>query len=269
MKNKLLLLLTVVFLTVACKKDETTVLPRLKNCETRYLNFQNDPRYFNRSDISFDISLDGSPGIQFTYKNGRVIKSTGGIIMMGFGQLWVTTSVYDSLVYSGNKVLVYSKPFSPYLVTQTEDPDKPTIYEYDKNNRLTAIIRRDQSAVNYSYQDDMITEVSTVNGNVRNFYFENGNLIKITAKTVSSGHSYYHLKEIFLQDYDDNPNPLKGLFHLPGTFFRAFSDNNYSKISIKDYSSTDNINFELYNDSNYWITLTYNEAGYPMFGEYE
>jgi YD repeat-containing protein len=269
MIKRLFLFFILGLLAGSCKKEEKTVEPRLMNCEINFLRFADDPRYFHRSEYEIDISFDGSPGILYTYENGKVARSTGGITMMGFGSLWLTMISYDSLVYAGNRVMVYGKPFSPYLITQTEDPDRPTIYEYDKDGRLTAIIRRDQSVVNYSYQGDIIAEVNPMNGSVRNFYFDNGNLIKIVRKTGSPELSYYHLREILLQDYDDNPNPFKGLFHLPGAFFRAFSENNYAKITISDYSSTDNVIFEQYYQSVSWRTLTYNEAGYPLFGVYE
>ena len=269
MRNRLLVIFSIVLLTSGCKKEEKAIIPRLKNCYINALQFTDDPRYFNIPEIRIDGSLIGSPGILFSYQNGKVSRSTGGLLMVGFGPLMLTDLPYDSLVYAANSVLVYSKPFSPYLVMQTEDPDSPTIYEYYKDGRLKAIIRRDQSAVHYSYQDDMIKEVNLNGGIDRNFYFENGNLIKITKKIELPDLNYYSLKEILFQDYDNNPNPFKGLFHLPGAFFRAFSVNNFTRIIINEYHSTDNVNFEQFYKSDCWYRPGYNEAGYPMFGEYE
>ena len=269
MTNKLLIIIALALLAVSCKKEETNSLPRLKNCELDYLNFGDDPRYFYRNEINFDFSVNEGSGIIYTYKNNKVIKSTGGIAMIDFGKLFVWQFTYDSLVYADNKVMVYSKPFSPYAIPGIEDTSRPTIYEYDKDGRLKTIIRRDESAIKYTYQEDMISEVHQSTNTFRNMYFENGNLVKITRKYENPALNYYSLREILLQDYDSNPNPLKGLFHLPGTFFRAFSDNNYTKISVNDYHSADNVNFELSSSSSYWRTFTYNEAGYPMFGVYE
>lgn len=81
--------------------------------------------------------------------------------------------------------------------------------------------------------------------------------------------SYYYKKEIIFQDFDNKPNPLKGLYYLTGAFYRAFSANNYSACTINQYMRMTDGKIEKIGSYSFSIPILYTTDGYPKFGDYE
>ena len=75
-------------------------------------------------------------------------------------------------------------------------------------------------------------------------------------------------KEILFTEYDDRPNPLKNKFYILGAFYRAFSKNNYVKVSINEYDWIDGV-FVKNQIFSFTVPFQYTAEGYPVYGDYQ
>lgn len=275
MKN-IVIILILISLFWSCKQDEViTPVYRLKNCAIEYLNFFDDNKYLNNTALNFPANEALKTVVTFEYNNNKVIQSIGGFINapsgMNLTNLIFSTDVYDSIVYRGNEILVYTKPnvfYSPSL-SPKENRQNPTIYTLDQDGRLIRLLRRDSLMISYFYSDNLIVEKNSNNKILRNFYFENENLITVTKEYGDTTDSYYYKKEINFQDFDTNPNPLKGQYHLTGAFYRAFSTNNYSAYTIIEYMRMEDGKIGKVSTYLYSMPIIYTTEGYPKFGDYD
>ena len=275
MKN-IVIIIILISMFWSCKQDEViSPVYRLKNCAIEYLNFSDDNKYLNNTSLNFPANEVLKTVVTFKYENNNVIQSIGGFINVPGGtnltNLLFSTNVYDSIVYSGYEVMVYTKPnvfYSPSL-SPTENRLSPTIYTLDQNGRLIRFLRRDSQMISYFYLDNLIVEKNSENKILRNFYFENENLVTITKEYGDTTDAYYYKKEINFQDFDNNPNPLKGQYHLTGAFYRAFSTNNFAAYTISEYMRMDD--GKIGKIGSYWYTMPiiYTTDGYPKFGDYD
>lgn len=273
MKN---IAITVILISLfwSCKQDEViTPVPRLKNCAIEYLCFIDDNKYLYNSSLTFPPNDPLKTIVTFDYENNQIIKTTGGFLNVPSGtnlaNLSFSSDVYDSIVYRGNEILVFTKPRVIYSHSSLkEKPNNPTIFAFDKDGRLIRVVRRDSMSIIYSYADNLIREKNSDNGIVRKFYFENENLVSVTKEYGDTTDLYYYKKEINFQDFDSKPNPLKGQYHLTGAFYRAFSTNNYSSYTIMEYMRM--ADGKIGKVSTYWYSMpiTYTTDGYPKFGDY-
>jgi hypothetical protein len=211
--------------------------------------------------------------VEYKYEDNRVVQSIGGFMNVASGvsmsNLCFSTDVYDSIVYTNNSICVYTIPDVTYSFSVLDNPKKPTVYTLDSEGRLIQMVRRDNFVINYSYEGNKMIETNSAGRVMRNFYFENKNLIKITSGSVDTTDLYYQMKEILFQKFDTNPNPLKGMFYLSGSFYRAFSENNYTEYTVNEYERKNDGTIGI--SRCYWFSMPiiYNSDGYPMFGDYD
>lgn len=258
----------------SCKQDEViTPVPKLKNCAIEYLCFIDDNKYLYNSSMTFPPNDLLKTIVTFDYENNQIKKTTGGFLNVPSGanlaNLSFSYDVYDSIEYRGDEILVFTKPrviYSPSSLK--EKPNNPTIYTLNKDGRLIRVVRRDSMSIIYSYVDNLIVERNSDNGIVRQFHFENGNLISVTKEYGDTTDLSYYKKEINFQDFDTNPNPLKGQYHLTGAFYRAFSTNNYSSYTIIEYMRMADGKIGILRTFEYSMPITYTTDGYPKFGDY-
>ncbi len=270
-----LVLAVLISLFWSCQQDDLiTPVPRLKNCAIEYLCFIDDNKYLYNSSMNIPPNDPLKTTVIFGFNNNQIIKTTGGFMNVPSGfnldNLSFSSDIYDSIVYRGNEILVFTKPRVIYAhLSPKEKPNNPTIYELDKEGRLIRMVRRDSVSISYSYTENQIVETNDKNEILRNFYFENENLIKVTREYGDTNSTYYYKKEIIFQDFDKNPNPLKGLYQVTGAFYRAFSANNYSAYTINQYMRMEDGKIEKV--GNYWYSMPiiYTTDGFPKFGDYE
>jgi hypothetical protein len=257
----------------SCKKENITApVHNLKNCAVEYLNFKDDNKYFNNSSMVFSPNDVLKTIVSFKYKDNRVIQATGGFINApsgtNFSNLAFSTDVYDSIVYADNSIFVYTKPDVIYSFF-SDNPKNPTVYTKDAKGKLIKIVKRDGTEINYTYQDNQIVEKNSNGKTLRNFYFENNNLIRITSEFGDTSNQYYSKKEFLFQEYDTKSNPLKDMYHLTGAFYRSFSENNYSKFTVNEYRHLENGKIGIISTGWFSMPIEYNTDGYPKFGDYE
>ena len=96
----------------------------------------------------------------------------------------------------------------------------------------------------------------------------NGNNLASVEKFVYNSDRTISMKtEIFFSNYDHSLNLLKGKFFINGAFYRAFSENNYNKVVVKNYSM-DNNQLTLYSILGDSISYQVNSANIPDLFEY-
>lgn len=177
--KRVIILLILIPLFWSCQQDELIApVPRLKNCAIEYLCFIDDNKYLNNSSMNIPPNDPWKTIVTFGYKDNKIIKTSGGYLNVPTGtnlsNLSFSTDVYDSVVYRGNEILVFTKPNVSYApLSMKEKPNNPTIYALDKDGRLTHVVRRDSMTISYSYTDNLVVETNNNNGVLRNFYFEN------------------------------------------------------------------------------------------------
>ena len=266
MRNKLMLLI-ILLASLSCKKNDTTISdPKLLNCSINYLKFQDDYRFLGKT-IFFN-PFD-SLQVSYTYKGDKIVECIGGFQPVpsgnNFFRLLFSSEVRDSIAYKGDSVCVYTKPGYTYF--ESENPQSPTIYVYSQN-RLQKLIRRDGFEVNYTYTGNQIVEKNSNGIVLRTLYFENNNLVKIVKENINTENTVVYKKEIFFNEFDNNPNPLKNKYYLLGAFYRAFSENNYKSTIENEYYLIDDT-LRLTGTYTYSMQIRYNSDGYPMFGDYK
>ena len=268
MKNVLLLLTILLVISGCKKKEDPTPVRKLKNCAVEYLNFMDDNKYY--SNPSMHISF---PTVSFKYLDDKLIQTKGGFIAIpdgsNFTNIVFVADAYDSIVYTGYAASVYSKPKAIYSFMYDVFPENPTIYSTNSDGRLSSMTRRDGYKYTYTYLGNQVIEKNSAGKTLRNFYFENNNLVSVTSEYGDTSLPFYSKKEILFQDFDTHPNPLKNMYHFSGAFYRAFSENNYSKYTVNIYGHLDTGKIGITSTSWFSMPIIYETDGYPKFGEYE
>ncbi|MBN2772777.1 MAG: hypothetical protein JXR31_00920 [Prolixibacteraceae bacterium] len=264
--KKIVIFLFFLLIIFGCEEDEYIPTPKLLNCRVEYLNF-NDDRRFIDNEYSFAFNSDT---MSFKYSNGNIIKTFGGFQLVPngtnmFARIYIG-DVYDSLIYYGNKIAVFTRPENPYFLS--DRPKYGYLYELDENGKLIKFTRRDGVEFNYIYQDSVILEKKSNDVTFRKFYMENDNLVKVVSENYYNDELIYR-KEILFQKFDKNPNPLKNKYYILGVFFRAFSENNYEEFTINEYGKLNDGTFGIFNTFWFSMPIYYNDNNYPMFGDYE
>ncbi len=276
MKIRLLCLLLLAASAAGCSKDDQESSGRLKNCKVQYLFFRDNICFGSGEAYGFPAS--GSPIVcSYSYHSGTLARVSGIFVRVPAGtnlnNFVFYDTAYDSLAVSGNDYRVYSKipidndtifEFTPNasLFTLTEDKKLILIH---MNNGLTSA----GYDLLYTYLGNEITETNSTSSTTRKFIFENGNLVTVLTER-SIGHPFVtYRKEILFTGYDNHPNPFRYMYYVPGAFFRAFSVNNYTGYTVNEYSLASDSTLQLTNTATVTLPVTYNDAGYPLFGEYE
>lgn len=256
----------------SCSKEESATPDlKLKSCAIEYLYFRDEIKYSNSFSMEFPPNDAFKTVVSYRYGDNRIIQATGGFMNVpsagNFSNLLFSTEVYDSIVYVDSSIFVFTKPENNYSFFY-DNPKNPTVYSKDSKGKLVRIVRRSGAELNYTYLINHIIEKDSLGNVLRNFYFENNNLVKIICESGDTSHPYYSKKEFLFQEYDTKPNPLKNMFHLSGAFFRAFSENNYQKLTINEYRKLENGEIGITSTSWYTSPIEYNAKGYPKFGDY-
>jgi hypothetical protein len=71
-----------------------------------------------------------------------------------------------------------------------------------------------------------------------------------------------------LQEYDNAPNPFKGLYYIPGAFLRSFSANNYTSYTVNEYDMLTDTTYGIISSIHCRFPFTYDSDGWPEFGSY-
>jgi len=207
--------------------------------------------------------------IQFTYDNQRLTRVSGSFVNIPQGTVLYnpqfSADTYDSIVHLENQVRVYTKP--PTAFYSNDDPENPIKYVFDDDQNLTSITLRNGVQLVYEKTDNLIVE-SIEPGEVRRkFHMENNNLARVESENINLSGELVGRKEIVFSNYDSNPNPFKGMYYITGAFYRSFSNNNYSKMTITEYTKIDGefiVTFEFTKE----FDFEYYNSGYPKFGNY-
>lgn len=258
-----------VLIIFSCKKDEESApAPKLQNCVVEYLNFSDDYRFAGNG-IRFPPNDASKTICSYEYKNDKIIKVTGGLMRAPIGSnllnLIFSRDVSDSIVYIGNEISVYSK----YVDLFSANPNNPTIYTIDVQDKIQKLILSNGFEINYSYSINEITEKNKNGVILRKFYMEGNNLVKIVKESIDLQGKLFRKEEIIFHEYDTNPNPFKNKYHISGAFYRAFSENNYKKTTKLVYTILIDGTFGLLSTSSISMPIIYDDRGYPLFGTYE
>ncbi len=269
MINRIVLIaIAALVLFAGCESHDTDSEKHLRSISVKYLTFNDGIRYYWHEEIpwgEYDSCL-------IEYNAGKVVKVTGGVADVpagsNFTNLMFSANVYDAIDHYKNIVNVYTVPGHQYYVG--DNPDNPVSYILSSEGKPVKITSRNGIVRFYEYSDNMITETNADGGVNRKFHFEDGNLVSVVWDFFSrTDGSLIGKAELFFEDYDTNPNPLRGMYYINGAFYRAFSENNFHSYTYNSYISSDGTTLTLVDTRTYSVSLEYNEEGYPVLGRYE
>lgn len=234
------------FILLSCSSnDDMTEVNQCKmtTYETAQLYFE----YMERQNIGMVSSFyfnSNFQGIHLEYDTqNRIKKVTGGPVRIPQGpnlSVWGFDNIEYIIAYSGNSINITS-PIESFYGDVNND--------YTVNNDI--IVNRSIIIPNgliyekidflYEYEENIVLEYK--NGDLfRTFYLENNNLVKVEElvyyninNPLEESDILYAKHEIIFSEFDDLPNLLQGLFYIDGAFFKAFSKNNYHKVSHDYY----------------------------------
>ena len=262
---KIFILAFLSFLFFACKKNEITFNPGI-------LPDSIHAQYFIKNHLYiYDPGNNFNAKSKFEYYNSKIIKRSGAHLSSPYIPIGdYTDKIYDSVIYSNNKIWLFSfnKLFNPYpqpkkweielegnkmtrrvnlLYHPTGDiPQDTVLFFYDSNNRIKKIERHNSVPPDsYVY--------------IRNFEFENDNLVKISGTYIHKPNTIRSTTEELFSMYDNAPNPLKNsnFFLWDDLYYRTLSKNNFAKYSFVRYDTSNNI-------MESWLTIIpffYDEKG--------
>jgi hypothetical protein len=277
--KKILLFLPMLCGVLACSKDDSgSMSPRLKNCRIEYLFFRDDIRTWYYEPISFPASTD--PLIcSYFYSKDNVTRSTGGFVPVPSGGNLISyifsEASYDSMICNTDRVVSYTK-FVDDSGSTYENRSNPVIFYLNSEKNPWKIsynitVHHDslkEFFFTYKYSEGQISEWTYDSIPYRTFYFENQNLVRVVSERHDTEGKLASRREILFTDYDDSPNPFKGLYYVRGAFFRAFSENNYWSWTINDYGWLADSTFGIYSYQKYSTFPIHTSDGYPAFGDY-
>jgi len=268
--KKILFTLILIPVLFSCElEDEISLNGPLMNCSAVYLNYR-DNHLFMDAGYTYPADNNGENRISFNYRNGQIVRVTGGFdkVPAGYGtleELLFSDRVYDSIVHKGNTSYVYTRPERYYVMD--DRPSEPIIYERNETGQLIRVIHRTGEELFYAKEGDVIAEMTGEQKVIRRFYMGGGNLIKVEKIRTRNGEPHFR-KEMIFCEYDDAPNPLKDKYHILGAFYRAFSRNNYREMKVHKYYREEG---EWVKSSSYTYRLhiQYNDRGQPLLGDYK
>lgn len=262
--RKSLILLPFILLFGCEKNDNDNGNRNLKNCNVEFLDFYRDYRFQGR-ELLFLPNDTSEILVTYEYEGEKIVKVIGGFKFVPSGSSFsrgiFSTDIYDSIVNAGDTVKVFERRNTIYQPA-------PTLYIYNAQHKLAKLIcSSGWPEINYSYSDNQIIESSKAGNVLRTMQFEMNNLLKVVENKIDAHGTVLYKEEIFFENYDNNPNPFKNKYHLLGGYFRAFSENNYSKITITDYRYNGD-SLVLSSSHVYSMPIQYDKSGYPLFGDY-
>jgi hypothetical protein len=239
--------LLIIFSFFSCSNSENpipTSTCKLERIEAGALFYE----YIDFDDaIGFATTFEG---VLLNYDNsGRISTINGGPTLVASGSnqdSWLFTNIPSYTVFYEDNTVSINHNVTFF--------DSETLNTYSINNDKI-ISRNVVSTLNYfnyelaeytyQYFDDYIEE-SRNNELFRTLFFENNNLVKIEQlrygnieDPLGEPNTLVGKTDYIFSDYDTNENLMKGLFFLDGAFYKAFSNNNYQKISRYNYNYSD------------------------------
>ena len=238
-----ILLVSTVFIAGSCS-DSNSVPVIEPNCKlmsfaihgTYYDEIKNGYFAYNPS-FTGRINLNYENEVLTLIKGGLMNLSLPGTLNVSFSQ---SDDVQDTVAYSGDVITVnsyhlYTKDF---VIVNGQLVSQNTTY----NSYLPFQTIEDYSPGLHTYEyvgDTILEKVGTFTRRI--FYIENGNLVKIDWFFKNSQNVIYMKKEYLFSNYDTTPNLLKGKFYVNGSFFKAFSNNNYRKLEMNTYDAINGV----------------------------
>lgn len=241
---------------------------------------------YNENHQLSQLSRDGQVISSMTYDTlGRlntVQSSTGIILTYGYDNLdHLTTITYPD---SKQKILEYSSPHSPHLMTSTTDRvGRVFTYSYNKRKQIASSVNPAKGITSYTYdRNNNLTQFTDPNQNTTSFTYESGN--RLESKTYADGKSvsytYYNTGLLHTSTngrgqtttryYDENGNLISidyqdentpDVFYEYDDYDRLTQVEDGSGITVFTYdtaSRLQTIDGPLENDT---ITYTYDDLG--------
>lgn len=250
-----------VFAMAGCQKDDDrSVLP------IQSYQYASMHHIWEKWGVGVDVA--GEDRVRFVYLNGKIAKRVGGFRSVvasegAFYPYMFTTQIYDTLIYSGNQIIIRTYSENPQRVyaglnerhisldgngrmirqivpaaTDTTD------YQYDSKGRLKGSCRRYYT-----------TGVDTVS-----YYYTGSNLDSLVRKVYQFSNLMVKDVESF-SGYDRSANPVRNMSYFSETFNRSLSANNYTFYRFQRFAPN-GILGDSYTRS--W-TLTYDAEGNVVF----
>jgi len=269
MKRFLVPIIFILCLTGCEEEDPVSLNSPLESCYALYLNFH-DNHLFGEAEYVYPPLDSGKNQITFEYQDDRIVRVTGGFGMVpsGYGtmeNLIFSERIYDSIVHQENQQYVYSRPGHYYRMD--DQPEKPIIYHTNEKGHLLKVTRRTGQEFYYAWKENTIVERTRDEETIRTFYMAGGNLMRVETITTRNSEEPWQKEEMIFTGYDRAPNPLRNKYHILGAFYRAFSQNNYSKLTIHSYHWEEG-SWARESSSSVEVSMYYNELGQPLLGEY-
>lgn len=201
--------------------------------------------------------------VEFEYdNNNKISKVSGGLTLVACGStfgMWILwDSAYQLVTYNGSTIIAqhFTYPGSQQAYEVREFVIKNDIVE---SVRITKPSAPNSTPIENTYQlnGNLIEEKR--NGNLfRTFTIENNNLVK--AERIFKNQFTGEIggkTEILFQNYDNKVNYLRGKYFIVGAFYKAFSKNNYTKITTRNFSYENNT-YKLVQETSVDFPLKYN-----------
>lgn len=222
-------------LLISCSSDDSTASCKLMSVKVGVL-FQEEMQ--NPFVTPYDPNSSGR--LTFIYgSNNKISEVHGGVLLFPPGQSLMTWMYHDSVVdlvtYSQDTVKVHFNSGNPSSRKKKffKIRNGKVVYRKDMDNIYT-------NEYTYTYSGNTINE--TMNGQpYRTFTMVDGNLVSVERLYYNSTNQIAGKKEYRFMNYDNSQNLLKGMFYVSGAFFTAFSDNNYQRLEINNYTYSNGI----------------------------
>ncbi len=265
--------LTITLLTLfafySCSDDDDDDPTSVERIDSYYYRYMHYP-------TSVMNNQDTDNLVKFEYKGDDIIKRTGGLLhaSSSSGYSYVFTDIlYEEISYENNQIRIVSKIDSEdYSVA----PNERIITLNNKSQMIKKINNRTNDniveATDYIYNSKDILIQSIKNKQYKNFdltetsdfhYDNNNNLDSIITVVKHLDELVNNTKEVFL-DYDNSPNLVKNLIIFEESFYRALSQNNYSKYQMFKYENNNNL---ILNREDIW-NFFYDDSGNIDFSKY-
>lgn len=263
-----LLLLSALF--PACTDSDLRVIPHLDAYDVGYMLYP--------SSIVMPRAKQNHVTLQYNHR-GMPARRTGHLIpappFTGY-DLQFTDKVFDEVVYHGEDRITISKK------DELPDVDIPTDQKEIilVRGRISRIIhtRGDGSSETKDTTDFHYDGAGLLLRTTRKFYrqaggsywlrarttrdytFTNKNLVKIEGVEVRNSGTTTSTIDLF-EDYDNAPNPTRGLIFFDEIFHRSLSSNNFRKYSFRKYDGEG----QIISAQNKTWTFQYDEKGMPIY----
>jgi len=250
-----LLFLVITFSICSCSKDDIeneAISPLIDNFSYFFMQSPSSVLFSTTSNL---VTLDYD-------SNNRLLTRNGGFsnmnpVTFGFNYVFDPDIAFTFTYLDEEIIIERTPPLVSYLNKKTiflleddkivqkivENPDPiMTFYEYNSFDKISkstvsSYIERTESLFHYNSNKNLDSVVT------RTYFFNNPTLV---SKVV----------EVF-SNYDNARNPLKNLLLFEDTFYRALSENNYSKYEYFNYGYFNTLVGHEYKE---WL-LVYDDSG--------